>query len=299
MNIPIPDVAELTSALGGEVTSLQFVTRGGFKAVFKGFIHENMSEAVKAIYIPNIEDGISEELRNELIARAKREIELLGSCTSPSIVKLGNLTNRVVNVTAGTYIVYSEEFLPGSELTASISKENKPNPQRLLAVFRFLIEVIDEMIRIGYVHRDIKPSNIFETGLSDRPFVILDMGIAYKMRGTNFTQGPLPPGTLVYMAPELLQPDYKDIMDFRCDLYSAALSVYELATGIQPFASQPGNEYATMYRILHDHPRRLKELRNDLPENFCRIIDRCIRKKPPLRYATLKLLNDDLREVKS
>ena len=62
---------------------------------------------------------------------------------------------------------------------------------------------------------------------------------------------------------------------------------------------QPQNDYATMYRIFHVQPDKLEILRPDLPLKFCRIVDRCIRKKPALRYARLGLLRKELGEALS
>jgi serine/threonine protein kinase len=88
------------------------------------------------------------------------------------------------------------------------------------------------------------------------------------------------------MAPEMFKPDYKDKMDFRCDLYSAGLTVYVLATGKHPFAPDPLNAYHTVYRILNVKPEKLHNLRPDLPMDFCALIDRMIKKKPALRFPT-------------
>lgn len=117
------------------------------------------------------------------------------------------------------------------------------------------------------------------------------------MHGTQLTQCGSPPGTVRYMAPELLNPGYKDVMDFRCDLYAAGLTIYVLASGMHPFAPKPEYEHATIYRILNERPHLLADLCPDLPPAFCAIIDRCIRKKPALRYAKIELIEKALREV--
>jgi len=99
------------------------------------------------------------------------------------------------------------------------------------------------------------------------------------------------------MAPELLQPNYKDVMDFRCDLYSAALTIYELATGMHPFSPKPEHDYATIYRIMNEKPEPLAAYRKDIPKAFCTVIDRCLKKNPALRYARISLVRDALKEV--
>jgi serine/threonine-protein kinase len=297
MKIPIPDTEEIKQHLAG-IDDLTHIATGGFKVVFKGIDSSQQVEAIKAIYIPTESDGFEPEQIAQLLARAQREIAALRLCKSPCIVRLGTLEPKLVKVSAGDYLVYSEEFLSGGPLSAQIGRLiPQPNLPILADVFMFLIEVIEEMVLIEHLHRDIKPANIMVTGDEKRPYVILDMGIAYKMHGTKLTQGPTPPGTLRYMAPELLLPDYRDVMDFRCDLYSAALSVYELASGVQPFAPRPENDYATLYRILNDKPVVLETLRPDLPPKFCRVVDRCIKKSPALRYARMDLLRHDLQEA--
>lgn len=162
-----------------------------------------------------------------------------------------------------------------------------------------LVDLIQHLSSRGYLHRDIKPDNIIETGQADRRFVPLDMGIAYKMHGTELTQGSGPPGTLRYMAPELLRPDYKDNMDFRSDLYSTALTIYVLASGTHPFAPKPEVQAMTVYRIMNITPAPLESQRSDLPLGFCRLIDQCIRKRPALRQGNLDSLKNLLTSFQS
>ncbi len=295
--IPKPDETEL-SALLPEMVSLEYRATGGFKVVFRGVTRDGVEEAVKAIYIPEEKEGFEPEQIAQLVARAQREIEALALCTSPVIVKLGRIAPKRVELSTGAYLLYSEEFLSGSPLSDFVGKLH-PDLGTLYEVCLFLLAVLEEMTRIEHLHRDIKPANIMVTGIPKRPYVILDMGIAYKMQGTQITQGGGPPGTLRYMAPELFSPMYKDLMDFRCDVYSAGVTLYEYASGMNPFAPQPESPYVTQYRILKEKPQPLESLRPDLPPHFCRIVDRCIKKNPALRYSRLDLLREELEEAVS
>lgn len=256
-------------------------------------------EAIKAVYVPPAGSEDDDAVRAQLIARAEREIEALGACVSPALVKLGSLSPQLFSIEGHDYLIYSEELLPGRPLTDWIGRDPRPSLVELTMVFRALIDLIRDLSGSGYLHRDIKPANIMGTGLPHRPFVVLDLGIAFKMHGTELTQGGGPPGTLLFMAPELLKPNYKDAMDFRCDLYAAGLTIYVLAAGLHPYAKRPEHEYATAYRIMVQRPTPLQELRPDLPRAFCSIIDRCIRKKPALRYARIELVENALKEVMS
>lgn len=295
MPFPVPSVEGIQTALALPEAPVHIGT-GGFKAVYR---METVSdpEAIKAVYVPPAGDEDADSARAQLIARAEREIEALGKCTSSTLVKLGSLPPELHTVEGHNYLIYSEEYLSGQSLTAWIGRKPPPSLSELVSVFGSLISLIRELSQMGYLHRDIKPANVMDTGLTDRPFVVLDLGIAFKMHGTELTQGGGPPGTRSFMAPELFRPDYKDVMDFRCDLYAAGLTTYVIAAGCHPFAPRPENEYVTAYRVLKQLPDPLFILRPDLPPEFCAIVDRCIRKKPALRYARPELVEKELREV--
>lgn len=295
--IPIPDQNELRGRFP-DIQSLEFVALGGFKAVFKATDCAGVVEALKAIYIPSAMDGFVQEQIDQMVARAQREIDALAACSSGCIVKLGSRTPARMQLGGRDYLVYSEEFLPGRSLRDTMSRRDMTGHDTLREILLFLLDVIAEMIRIKHLHRDIKPENIMVTGLPARPYVILDMGIAYKMHGTQLTQGG-PPGTTLYMAPELFSPSYKDVMDFRCDLYAAGLTVYEIAAGQNPFAPRREAAHQTQWRIMNEIPPPLESLRPDLPPKFCRVIDRCFRKNPALRYPTIQMVKKDLTEALS
>lgn len=294
--IPIPSSKAVQDTLDLDQEP-QFIDSGGFKVVYR-LGTPSGQEVLKAVYIPSSVGEEEDIARAQLIARAEREIVALGECKSPHLVKLGGFPPTIHSIEDNDYLVYSEEYLPGQTLSNWINRDPAPIFRELLGVFSSLISLIRNLSEAGYLHRDIKPANIIDTGLQNRPYVLLDLGIAYKIHGTELTLGGSPPGTLRYMAPELLKPDYKNVMDFRCDLYAAGLTVYVVASGIHPFAPKPEHDYATAYRILKERPQALALLRPDLPPAFCGIIDRCIRKKPALRYARLDLIEDALQEVR-
>lgn len=295
MRIPVPEEDEVLANLP-EVKRLKFLTTGGFKAVFRAEMGSGTTEALKAIFIPSEADGAAPEQSTQMAARAMREIEALKLCLAPCIVKLGSLKARPLRLGGRQYVVYSEEFVPGRSMRPWLMEKGRLDFATLLEVFRFLLDVIEEMVRIDHLHRDIKPDNIMVTGQSQRPFVILDMGVAYNMHGTQLTQGGAP-GTTQYMAPELFSPSYKDIMDFRCDLYAAGLTAYELATESNPFAPKPEAQHHTQWRIMNEKPPALETIRTDLPAKFCRIIDRCFKRSPALRFSSVELVRKQLEEA--
>ncbi len=283
----IPDEEAVGAALS-MASEVEYKAAGGFKAMYAAKIKKK-PQALKVVYLPPLdeqdeEDRVSE--RAQLLARLNREVEVLGSCTNPNLVKLGDLKPRIVPIGDHEYYVYSEELLSGEDVLAASTKP-RPDLPELKLLMLSILGVINDLWP-DYVHRDIKPENIIRTEDPERRFVMLDLGIAYKIHGTQLTARGCTLGTRRYMPPELFFPDYKKVIDFRSDLYSAGVSVYEYAAGHHPLVPGPEDPGTTVWRVLNQLPAKLETVRNDLPREFCRIIDRCMRKQPALRFSDLE-----------
>jgi serine/threonine protein kinase len=128
---------------------------------------------------------------------------------------------------------------------------------------------------------------------------LLDLGIAFAVLETSLTLDPrhrLPPGTLPYLAPEMLQPNFRDSIDYRSDLYAAALTIYECAVGHHPFARKPEDMVTTLSRVLRESPPPLESARPDLSKAFCQLVDSMLKKIPALRPANLPMLIRQLEQ---
>ena len=88
----------------------------------------------------------------------------------------------------------------------------------------------------GVVHRDIKPSNLLLD--SDGKLWITDFGLArFRSDGTLTRSGDVV-GTMRYMSPEQAAGDTA-LVDHRTDIYSLAVTLYELLT-LQPAIAGDG-----------------------------------------------------------
>jgi serine/threonine protein kinase len=122
-----------------------------------------------------------------------------------------------------------------------------------------------------------------------RPFVLIDLGIAFGLLETGLTiQGV--PRTNRYLAPEMSIPDFRSNLDYRTDLYTTALTVYEYAAGKHPIAEDSDDDMLTITRALHQAARPLQDARPDFSPEFCKLIDQLLKKKPSLRPANLDWL---------
>jgi serine/threonine-protein kinase len=280
-----PDFELLKKALP-DIKIIRFVAMGGYKAVYEAIINGS-KEALKLAYIPR-EDDRSEEVPETLL-RIKREIESLNRCKCPYLVKLGSLQPQKYTIGSRDYIVYSEEFLEGKSLSEFIKEGFKPTYDQCKRLLLCFLHVIKELKMNKLIHRDIKPANVLALDDPDRPYVVLDLGIAFKLDSTTITRNPdIRMGTLPYMPPEAFDVNFHQQIDFRSDLYSAALTTYEYASGINPFVQGSRNDPTTLPRITSIIPKPLITYRPDFPEAFCQIIDQLMKRIPALRPSNIE-----------
>jgi len=282
-----PDV-EIIAAFP-EVLSLELLDSGGFKIAYKAKIGSDI-EVFKLVRLP-APGPTDEELayRAEAIGRIRREVELLGRCNVPEFVKLGTLHPRIASIGGTEYVGYSEEYLAGPDLWHVLRSESRPREDEARELFRALVHAIMELWKHRIIHRDIKPKNVISLVNPSRRFVLLDLGIAYSLLDTGLTRDAhIVPGTLRYLAPEMLKPGFRQSLDYRADLYAAGLTVFEYSAQIHPLARSRADMIETLSRIATQAPKLLQSERTDFSVGFCRLVDQTLKKKPVLRPANLE-----------
>lgn len=290
-----PDMALLKKELPN-VQIIEEIGSGGFKVVYKAIVNGSQ-EAIKLVQIPvdPNDEGVKEENRKRIF----REIGILKNCESPYLVKLGSIKPKELSLDGQNYVVYSEEFLIGSSLRQLLKSGHKPTFNELRSLVKVLLKVIMEIASRNIIHRDIKPDNIIKTDSENRPFVLLDFGIAFQIGGSNLTRNThRVPGTLYYIAPEMLDTGFRQSLDYRADLYTVGLTLYEYASGINPYAKRDEAQFTTLYRIKTTMPDPLLNLCPDLPPEFCSLIDNLMKKLPALRPANIDMLIKKLEGIR-
>lgn len=274
-----------------QVQSVEFLQKGGFKAVYRARI-AGKPEALKLVNIPNLEgEEFAEEFRLECLKRITREVQVLGRCQTPFLVKLGSLPPTGVRFASQEFVAYTEEYLDGDDLKKLIERRVRPDENEVRTLLVCLLKAIRELWSMGIIHRDIKPGNVIKLNQSDRPCVLLDLGIAYSIVDTPLTFGAEhrpPPGTFRYLAPEMLQPNFRVALDFRSDVYTIGLTVFEYAAGQHPLAESRDDLVTTLSRILRERPKPLGQFRPEFSPVLLRTVDQMLKKWPALRPANLE-----------
>ena len=145
----------------------------------------------------------------------------------------------------------------------------------------------------GLIHKDIKPANILVDSATGKIW-ITGFGIASPLPRER--QAPAPPeviaGTLAYMAPEQTGRMNRWI-DFRSDLYSLGVALYQMLTGTLPFIAADSAEWVHCH--IARQPAPPEERAKGIPGPISAIIMKLLAKTAEERYQTAAGLETDLR----
>jgi serine/threonine protein kinase len=204
------------------------------------------------------------------------------------------------------------ELLQGSTLQERMAGK----PLALRGLLDVSIQVADALTAAhgrGIVHRDIKPANIFvSTGPTGAMLAkVLDFGLA--KRSDVEEQQDTPPntaaptatvpvdvtspgtvmGTRAYMSPEQARGSE---LDARSDLFSFGVVLYEMATGVSPFAARTNG--LVLEAILRKTLPPASRSNPEVPVELDRIIAKATEKDRDVRCQTASDLRADLERLR-
>jgi eukaryotic-like serine/threonine-protein kinase len=246
---------------------------------------------------------LPEELGKDPLAleRFRREARAASALNHPNICtiyEIGNASGRSF---------LAMEYLEGHTLKHTM-QDKALSLERTLVLGIQLGEGLAAAHSKGVIHRDIKPSNIF---VSNRDHVkILDFGLA-KLSPflENFEGDSKAPqstilgeaeltspgttlGTVAYMSPEQARGEH---LDARTDIFSFGVVLYEMATGVLPFA---GSTTASIFDgILNKDPVPPAQNNPEVPPELGKIIFRSLAKKREKRYESVHEMVEELKNL--
>jgi hypothetical protein len=141
----------------------------------------------------------------------------------------------------------------------------------------------------GIVHRDVKPANIMISRQGE--VKLMDFGIARDDTMRDLTETGTGLGTPSYMSPEQILGDK---LDFRSDLFSLGIVLYQMLTGKKPFVED--DTHTVMQKIRLDRYVPPRKLNQAVPRKLEHVMARCMEKMPVHRYASTQALIDELVE---
>ncbi len=275
--------------IAGKFRLLEKLGEGGMGSVWLAQ-HLTLKNEVAVKFM----DGAFANRDETALKRFQQEATAAAAIQSPHVVKILDYGN---DTSGRPYLAM--ELLRGEDLDHRLMRGGV---LPLEVVHQIVVETCKGLASAhaaGVVHRDLKPENIFlckePDGFSVR---ILDFGIAradreLAARGNLTITGQLL-GTPMYMSPE--QALGKKVIDGRSDLYSLAVVAFQCLTGATPYVeSETVGEI--IVAITTQPPLDAATLRDDLPPQVVRWLERGLAKKPDDRFPDAKAMSDGLVEA--
>ncbi|MGI9625768.1 MAG: protein kinase domain-containing protein, partial [Longimicrobiales bacterium] len=240
--------------------------------------------------------------RPEVASRFEQERQILASLNHPSIAGLidGGVTDD-----GRPYLVM--ELVDGVAIDEWADRARLGVEDRIRVVVS-VAEAVEYAHRHMVVHRDLKPSNILVC--EDGSVKLLDFGVA-KLLDEAGDAAAVTATRSRFLTPEYAAPEQLlgEAASAQTDVYSLAALLYELLTGVRPYARDSGGTMLEQVvvggeptaplavrpppTLEHTGPST-KALQRRLAGDLDAILLRALRARPSERYASVAAFADDL-----
>ena len=255
------------------------ISEGGMGTVYRG-THILME---KAVAIKVLHPSLAAD--EKIVARFTREARAASRISHPHAL---TVTDFGENGDGIVFLVM--EYLRGQTLKQVVRAGEPMELGRVVAITRQIAGALDAAHAEGVVHRDLKSDNIMlcDTGGTGGDWAkVLDFGIAKIQEpegghDAELTAPNLIIGTPQYMSPE--QCSNVSGIDYRSDIYSLGIIVFEMLAGHVPFTGDSAT--GIMLKHVQEPPPSVLEERDDLPEAVAPVIARALAKQPQHRQQS-------------
>ena len=255
------------------------IGQGGMGIVYKA--HDRELDDVVAIKTLRSEALSADPT---LLDRFKQEIRLARRITHPNILR----THDLGESNGLRYL--SMEFVKGITLKGLVEQDQLIPTPVALRIAKQICAGLAAAHEVGVIHRDIKPQNIIiePTG----GLKVMDFGIARLTQERGMTAAGTVVGTPDYMSPEQARGAN---LDFRSDIYSTGVVLYELFTSVLPFEGD--TPLAVVLKHVQEKPPSPQAKNPRIDPKIAAIILRCMQKDPADRFQSVNQLYEALTKV--
>ena len=270
----------------GKYKLLRLIGKGGMSSVYLAE-HINMKRqcAVKVLPYKLVTDS-------SYLPRFYREAQAVAALDHRNIVRAYDVDHETDGEMEIHFLVM--EYVTGLNFYELVKTKGPLAPTQAAEYIRQGALGLEHAHEAGMVHRDIKPGNflIDNTGTVK----LMDLGLAMVLQENKDFSVTLENeekvlGTADYLAPE--QAVDSHLVDSRADIYALGCTFYFLLTGRPPF-----DEGTLAQRLLahqSKQPPDLNELREGIPSELVKIINKMMQKDPENRIQTAAEVAEQLQ----
>jgi serine/threonine-protein kinase len=272
---PSEEFLDLQAHVAGRFSLDRELGRGGMGIVF--LARDVSLDRLVAIKLLPPEMAGHEESRERFLHEARTAAKL----SHPNIVPIHGVE------TDGALAFFVMAYVDGEPLTTRLARGPLP-PAEAIRMGRDIAWALAYAHSQGVIHRDIKPDNILLERGTERALVT-DFGIAHRVDADAVPDGGAVFGTAEYMAPEQATGE---AIDGRCDVYAMGVVLFLCLAGRLPFEAPDAAKLVAMH--IEQPPPRLTSLAPGVPRRLAVVVDRCLAKHPPDRFASAAELSEAL-----
>ncbi|MEN6486163.1 MAG: serine/threonine-protein kinase [Syntrophobacteraceae bacterium] len=222
--------------------NIQPLSRGGQKQVFSAVHPYEGNVVLKLMHL------------DANIGHTMREILAVAQIQSPRVPKI--LDHGEVETPLGNCFWFREQYILGCTLREKLAH----GPFDIPSLLRLALHVSETLVaaeKAHIVHRDVKPDNIILDQIGD--FWLIDFGLARHLGLESLTATANFFGKQTWGYAPLEQcRNFKQEIDARADLFALGVTLYECATGINPFRAEARDELEIFRRVEKGNFPRLE-----------------------------------------
>jgi serine/threonine-protein kinase len=272
----LEDLPAPGSLISGKYEVVRLLGRGGMGVVVQARHLRMEKDVALKILLPALRD------QPEVVARFEREGRAAAQLQGEHVARVLD----VDTLDDGSPFI-AMELLRGKDLADILHERGQLTARDAVGYVLEACSAMADAHRLGIVHRDLKPNNLFVDQQGERPVLkVLDFGISKVTSdvAASMTATATAFGTPLYMSPEQVR-SAKNV-DGRADIWSLGVVLYELLTGVSPFAAE--GPTAILAAIIADAPVPIAERRPDLPAPLAAAIMRALEKQPAARFPNVE-----------
>jgi predicted ATPase/signal transduction histidine kinase/tRNA A-37 threonylcarbamoyl transferase component Bud32 len=252
------------------------------------------SMVYRAVHLKNHKPVILKVLRPDYaspveLSRYTREYEILRRLDLPGVIRVYGLEpyrNTLVLIGEDFGGLSIREWLEDRARAGSAAL----HPAQFLDLSLKIADAIDQIHMAGVIHKNIHPGNIVYNPLTGA-LKLIDFGLAATLSRDVPAIPQVLEGHLAYLSPERTGRMNRAV-DYRTDLYSLGVTLYELLTARLPFEADDALE------LVHYHLAKMPvspSVQNpSIPAALSEIVLKLLAKAPEDRYQSARGLKYDL-----